>query len=177
MANTIVDQEHCKLFLEQNKLLWGRLQTAYLVEAGTLTAYFVTSAAAPWLSVMTLLLSVVLLVILFLLVCRDVQHLHQLQHPLIQRIDGLIYGTVNGRLLALLIPIVLVAINCGLAIWKFIGTSIGLLPSWTAPWIVGLFGLLVLIGAGAIFVSALRADGVREAAKGFFAQRGSDEPA
>jgi len=148
------------LFTEQNKLLWGRLKTAYLIEAGALVAFYVTAANAPWQSVVILLFSVFLLLLLFLLVCRDVQHLQQLNHPAVTPIRGLIFDQLSGRLVALVVPATLLIANSSLAIWKYASIQGWLLGPAAAPWIIGIPGFLLILGSVCIVVLGIQATGV-----------------
>ena len=106
--------EYAKLFYEQNKLLWSRLQTAYLVEAGTLTAFYVLlKDRQPEIALGTCILGSVLLFVLLLILVRDVQFHTAMRQWLPLATISPTWRTlgIRGKYFAIVIPIVLIVAN------------------------------------------------------------------
>jgi len=117
MAATCTPFERGKLFFEQNNLLFSRIQTAYLIEAGTLAGYYVLmDRGYGGLAAGLIVLSVILLLLLLGILQRDAQILKKM------RDEGWLplgraprWFGFSGKGLTLAVPIVLIIANLILA--------------------------------------------------------------
>jgi len=103
----------------QSKLMWSRVQTASVIEAGTLTGWYkVWLDNHPCLALAILLLGACLLVVVSLLMYRDSQYMAACEEKAEDRIpkpkDALL--GLSGRHIAVCLPLLLAVMNIVLAI-------------------------------------------------------------
>ncbi len=121
----MAESDKVKLYVEQNKLLWGRLQIAYLIEASALAGFYVVrSDHESRLAFSLLALSAILLLLLALLIYRDTQHLEKFGTDAGVPKIAMIFGFISGRRLAWSVPVVLLIANILLLCFEF---------SWSWP--------------------------------------------
>ena len=111
-------EEAVKFWREQSNLMWSRIQTAAVVEAGGLTGwyylFFKETSFGFWVSLLILGFSGILLLILSVLMRRDAQYMdhcgkiagNKLPRPTKKPLFGW-----NGRMIAIGIPFVLGVLN------------------------------------------------------------------
>lgn len=99
---------------EQSKLMWSRVQTASVIEAGTLAGWYkVWGDQHPGLGVAILLLGAGLLVIVSLLMRRDSQYMAACERVAKDRMPSPTPPLVGlyGRRIAVALPFLLAIIN------------------------------------------------------------------
>ena len=112
--------EYGKLYYEQNKLLWSRLQTAYLLEAVTLAGYYaLIRDDKPSLAAGLILLTSIMLILLTAITQRDGLYLRQMREAGWLPLGEVDHKTTFGlaaKTLAVWIPFILLIANTILAI-------------------------------------------------------------
>jgi len=113
MNNNMTGEEALRFWREQSDLMWSRIRTATVIEAGGLTGwynlYFNKEAYQPlsfWFSVSLLFLTCFLLLILTLLMERDAQYMNRCQEIASDKMPkpkNARFG-LSGRRLAISIP-------------------------------------------------------------------------
>jgi hypothetical protein len=110
-------EDAIKFWQEQSRLMWSRVQTASVLEAGTLGSWYTTwKDCFPSISIGILVFSVILLIIVSLLMRRDAQYMESCQRFLgdeFLRPERPLFG-ISGRLIAAIFPMILCLANISL---------------------------------------------------------------
>ena len=108
-----------RFWLEQNRTLWSRLQTIYLLEVVLLSGWYVLRRADPyWFVCVAMIFGSVALAVLCFIVIRDVEYLNKIGDKLGNEIPKPSHAYFrSGRAMVLLVPFVLIAVNMNLLTW------------------------------------------------------------